>query len=749
MRALINKCTSFICSFVLLIGFIIQPFGMRVANAAAPQTVSKSIYLRTTVGQENEVGKFDLWELIPPSMRYKDGLKIHRITIKGSQNSYATLGHGGGDGYMIGIWSYSKLSFNGQTENLVFTSTGGSKGDWNSGNVPSKEQVNEEYRDITLDGKSEFQLFLSGEKISFYPDTASSTLDVKVEIEFTPPNLSPILEVEQYDRVGSYFVHLDGKVSDPDQDELNIEVDFAGHPFGMTIHPGESNWFMSLPVDRVPEGVYSNIPVTANDHKSPPVTVMYKGKITIDRTPPTAPKIILSTDKWSSQPIKVNIIPGVDALSGVARTEYKLSGNATQNWSRNDGEDIVIQSEGVIHIAARTIDRAGNISNEVTSSVYVDKSQPTSPVFTANHNGWSNNNVTVSLEDGKSSFSPLKQSEYSIDGQPWQIYQLPIEIKKEGITRISGRTINQVGHVSPESSITVNIDRTPPTSPKLQPSITGWTNQDVLVSLKHGDDALSGIRNSEFNIDGQGWVNYSSPIQITKEGSTRVSARTIDQAGNIGPVTEITVSIDKSAPAISINPINRTWDSTDIPAEIRYSDSLSGVDPNSRKYAVTNSPVPPANWNTATADVQHITITNEGEWYVHAAVADKAGNIKNVSSQSLQLQSIPQEPANFRVTSVEGETVHLAWDLPAGNVLADGYEYNIGNLTTGRSWTVAYPGHTLQDQNVEAGKTYEYRITVKNHVGSSAYTVPVSALTLPAAVKGLSVSPIGREAFAG
>ncbi|MCY9770375.1 S-layer homology domain-containing protein, partial [Paenibacillus alvei] len=37
----------------------------------------------------------------------------------------------------------------------------------------------------------------------------------------------------------------------------------------------------------------------------------------------------------------------------------------------------------------------------------------------------------------------------------------------------------------------------------------------------------------------------------------------------------------------------------------------------------------------------------------------------------------------------------------------------------------------------------------KNHVGSSAYTVPVSALTLPAAVKGLSVSPIGREAFAG
>ncbi|WP_268627869.1 fibronectin type III domain-containing protein, partial [Paenibacillus alvei] len=88
----------------------------------------------------------------------------------------------------------------------------------------------------------------------------------------------------------------------------------------------------------------------------------------------------------------------------------------------------------------------------------------------------------------------------------------------------------------------------------------------------------------------------------------------------------------------------------------------------------------------------------------------------------------------------------LEWNLPAGGVLTSGYEYEIENVTTGRSWTVAYPQHSLLDQDVEPGKVYQYRMLAKNHVGSSAYTAPVSALTLPAAVQNLAVYPVDREA---
>ncbi|WP_407873342.1 fibronectin type III domain-containing protein [Paenibacillus melissococcoides] len=223
--------------------------------------------------------------------------------------------------------------------------------------------------------------------------------------------------------------------------------------------------------------------------------------------------------------------------------------------------------------------------------------------------------------------------------------------------------------------------------------------------------------------------------------------RAVDNAGNITERTLQVTNIDREAPTIVITPMERTWDTSDIPVEIQYADGQSGVEPNSRMYAVTNSAAAPSQWKVATADVQHLTLAEEGQWYVHAKVADRAGNTQQLTTQALQLQSLPQAPGDFRITSVESNTVHLAWDLPSGSVATSGYKYEVENVTTGRSWTVTYPEHALTDLDVEPGQAYTYRVRTNNHVGSSAAST-VTALTLPAKVDGLSVHSIDREAAA-
>ncbi|MFA8306561.1 hypothetical protein OB446_026165, partial [Paenibacillus alvei] len=303
-------------------------------------------------------------------------------------------------------------------------------------------------------------------------------------------------------------------------------------------------------------------------------------------------------------------------------------------------------------------------------------------------------------------------------------------------------TVDYQGNVSSVA----HIQYEDKTAPQLNVSTdhTYWSQGPVTITATAADYE-TGLKHIELP-DGRKITDGTAQFVATANG--QYTFRAEDNAGNVKEQTIQVGNIDKLAPTITITPAVRQWDSVDIAAEIHYSDTQSGVNPNTRQYAVTNSPAAPSQWKIATADLQHVTLAEEGQWYLHAKAADHAGNAKQVVTQALQLQHMPKTP-NFHVTSVEENLVSLEWDLPAGSALTDGYEYEIENMTTGRSWTVAYPQRTLIDQDVKPGMVYEYRMLVKNHVGSSAYTVPVSALTLPAAVKGLSVSPIGREAFAG
>jgi DNA/RNA endonuclease YhcR with UshA esterase domain/uncharacterized membrane protein len=77
----------------------------------------------------------------------------------------------------------------------------------------------------------------------------------------------------------------------------------------------------------------------------------------------------------------------------------------------------------------------------------------------------------------------------------------------------------------------------------------GWYNTDVTVSLSAIDD-MSGVKSTKYQINGQGWSEYTTPIQLTTDGVFNIEYRSEDVRGNVENSKSIEVKVDKTAPTL-------------------------------------------------------------------------------------------------------------------------------------------------------------------------------------------------------
>ncbi|HEX9506259.1 MAG TPA: hypothetical protein VGA62_09675, partial [Acidimicrobiia bacterium] len=175
----------------------------------------------------------------------------------------------------------------------------------------------------------------------------------------------------------------------------------------------------------------------------------------------------------------------------------------------------------------------------------------------------------------------------------------PITVTAEGTNQvISGTATDKAGN-SASASVTVNIDKTPPTITARQSpaaNANGWNNGDVSVTFTCSD-ALSGI------------ASCPSGTTVSSEGRDQlVPGSAVDAAGNSASAS-LRVSLDKTPPVItpvvSPTPNAAGWNKTDVTVSFACSDGLSGV--------------------VACADP--VILTTEGEdQAVSGTAADRAGN---------------------------------------------------------------------------------------------------------------------------
>ncbi|WP_348622603.1 fibronectin type III domain-containing protein [Paenibacillus polymyxa] len=469
------------------------------------------------------------------------------------------------------------------------------------------------------------------------------------------------------------------------------------------------------------------------------VSGLSSGVVRVDRMPPTPPTI---TASGNSNDYTMSLQSGTDDYSGLAHTQFRIAGVVNQDWQDYNGP-FHINQDGKSTVYARSIDNVGNVSQEVNKEVIIDKKGPTAPAIRATENGPTVNNVNVAIDSGSDPVNGIKMTQYRLSPEgAWQTYNGVFTLSSEGVYDIAARTFNTLDVASPIVTQKVIIDRTKPSIPHITlselSSNSAYINKPVNFEISGSTDTAP--VHYEYQINEGAYVPGSSGT-LNASGMVKLIAVAVDAAGNRSAPATTRSFIDMEPPEITLSPDSRDWKEDEVKVGIGYQDQHSGVDLTSMHYKITNSPDTPAAWDTASDTQTKLTLSGEGEWYVHAKVKDRAGNIHETASKALRIQKAPQ-PVELSASAVRNTEADLQWTLPSG--YTDGYTYTIRNLTTNQVWDVAHPGNSFTDTGLQGGHRYEYEVRSSNHVGGNAYSNRISVLTLPDAPENIQIRTVSR-----
>lgn len=267
--------------------------------------------------------------------------------------------------------------------------------------------------------------------------------------------------------------------------------------------------------------------------------------IKIDKTKPTKPLISLSHTDWTRENVTITITGGQDLASGIERIEYMIG---TGNWQTYRAP-FAISNNGQTTIYTRAVDNAGNVSDQSSAVVKIDKDGPNEPILTVSDENWTNKDVIVNIEkdESVSSLSGVKSIEYRIGNNSWVPYYGPFTINLEGQISVYARTVDNAGATSGEVSKIVRIDKTAPNNPTISISNSNWTTGSNTFTIVTGADSISGVKETQYRIglDGE-WVKYTTPQTISTSGLISIFARTVDKANNVSKMAYVISRIDKT-----------------------------------------------------------------------------------------------------------------------------------------------------------------------------------------------------------
>ncbi|MGE5473517.1 MAG: S-layer homology domain-containing protein [Ignavibacteriales bacterium] len=152
-----------------------------------------------------------------------------------------------------------------------------------------------------------------------------------------------------------------------------------------------------------------------------------------------------------------------------------------------------------------------------------------------------------------------------------------------GTTIVTWTAVDNAHNSNTDTQTVKIIDDTNPTVPTINfTSPAGYvsgnlTNQDVKFTITNGKDFDSGIKKSQYSLNGgTNWYDYNGEVTLSTEGTTSIIAKTVDNAGNESSNAKATVKIDKTAPAVpNISGIPTTWTNEKVTITITAEEGAS------------------------------------------------------------------------------------------------------------------------------------------------------------------------------
>ncbi len=264
-----------------------------------------------------------------------------------------------------------------------------------------------------------------------------------------------------------------------------------------------------------------------------------------------------------------------------------------------------------------------------------DRSPPvTTPAVSPapNANGWNNSDVVVDL----SAVAPAKNTAVkditaALSGAQNEILvtpgdHAPVTIVQEGTTTLTFFATDTAGNQEVERSLTIRIDKTPPTikgSRTPFPGPSGWNRTDVVVTFECSD-ALSGV------------ASCPAPTLLTTDGAEQsVTGTAVDKAGNTATATVDHIKIDKTPPTTTAV---ATRAPHQVTVRLEATDNPGGSGVREIRFELTGAQTGSGSRGGSMAAV---TVTAKGVTTLHYFAIDVAGNREPAKSLVIAIDTPP------------------------------------------------------------------------------------------------------------
>lgn len=337
-----------------------------------------------------------------------------------------------------------------------------------------------------------------------------------------------------------------------------------------------------------------------------------------------------------------------DNLSGVASTEYRIDGGS---WTAYTPFTIPAEGQHIIDYFSKD-----NVTNAETFNsliVIVDNTLPVTtittgdPKYTAVDGKLYVSGSTAFTLSATDNLSGVARKEYRIDSGNWIAYA-PFTIAGEGQHIIDYRSQDNVMNMETFKTLTVIVDNTAPLSamttgaPRYESDgklyVSGSTGITIIAS-----DAGSGVKKTEYSIDGGEWDDYITAFTLTSyaEGSHTIRYRSIDNVNNPEDAKEFVVVLDKTPPQAVLSasdPLIEGVVNTVSPSTfftLTSVDALSGV--RSIAYRINNGP-----WQGYTGSFS-LAGLNAGQYTIDYKATDNVLNEEIEKTITVRLITIQLE----------------------------------------------------------------------------------------------------------
>jgi hypothetical protein len=348
-------------------------------------------------------------------------------------------------------------------------------------------------------------------------------------------------------------------------------------------------------------------------------------------TPSTAstPSGTSGLNGWYTSGVTLELVES-DTISGVESTFYRVDNGA---WQVYTGA-FLIDGDGSHTVRFYSVDFAGNAETTTSIQLWIDTELPSTSevlVGAAGTDGWFISDVTVNLT-GSDETSGVDETKYRIDGGTWQTYAEPFSFSVDGTYFVEFYSEDLAGNEEGIKSIQVKVDTFAPSTIQETTGTVGtneWHTADITITLT-SSDATSGVKYTQFRIDGGAWQEYDAPVTMTSDGIHMLVFRSIDKAGNVEDALTIEVKLDSTSPIVDLELTDDgdgTLSTSTATVVWTGSDETSGI----RCYEVRIDAGAYAQVNLGTSHV--FTGIEDGAHTITVRAVDNAGNAVEESIQ--------------------------------------------------------------------------------------------------------------------